>query len=59
MPQQQLNALIALSHCLPVIAEQLRIMNELKAIELKRGMDPSVKAPYEWCKAVDKAMKRD
>lgn len=35
MPQQQLNALIAVAHEFPVIAKQLKIANELKALELK------------------------
>ena len=35
MPQQQLNALIAVAHQLPEIAKQLKIANELKAIEIK------------------------
>jgi len=35
MPQQQLNALIAVSHQLPEIAKQLKIANKLKAIEIK------------------------
>lgn len=35
MPQQQLNALIAVAHQLPAIAKQLKIANKLKAIEIK------------------------
>lgn len=35
MPQQQLNALITVSHQLPAIAKQLKIANKLKAIEIK------------------------
>lgn len=35
MPQAQLNAFLAVSHQLPVIAKQLRIANELKALEMK------------------------
>ncbi len=35
MMQTQLNALLAVAHQLPEIAKQLKIANELKAIEIK------------------------
>lgn len=35
MTQAQLNAFLAVSHQLPEIAKQLRIANELKALEMK------------------------
>lgn len=35
MPQAQLNALLAVAHQLPAIAEELRKANELKVLELK------------------------
>lgn len=57
MPQTQLNALLAVSHQLPAIAKQLKIANELKALELKREVDPSVKAPYEWAATIDRILK--
>lgn len=42
MPQAQLNALLAVAHQLPAIAEELKKANKLKALELK------LKARYEW-----------
>lgn len=35
MSQTELNALLAVSHKLPEIAKQLKIANQLKAIEIK------------------------
>ena len=42
MPQAQLNALLAVAHQLPAIAEELKKANELKALELR------LKTQYEW-----------
>ena len=56
MPQQQLNALIAVSHQLPEIAKQLKIANELKAWELKiayRELTP----PWNHAEEIDSIMK--
>jgi len=56
MPQQQLNALIAVAHQLPEIAKQLKIANELKAWELKvayREMTP----PWRHAEEIDAIMK--
>lgn len=57
MPQAQLNALIAVAHQLPEIAKQLKIANELKALELKRTAGSSVKALYELTAEIDNIMK--
>ena len=57
MLQTELNALNSVARQLPEIAKQLKIANELKALELKRAVDLSVKAPYEWNAAIDKIMK--
>ena len=50
------NAYSTLIYYLPNIAKQLEIANKLKAIELKRNIDKSVKEPYEWTKAIDTAL---
>ena len=42
MPQAQLNALLAVAHQFPAIAEELKKANELKALELR------LKIQYEW-----------
>ena len=42
MPQAQLNALLAVAYQLPVIAEELKKANELKALELR------LKIQNEW-----------
>lgn len=57
MPEVQLDALITVAHQLPEIAKQLRIANELKALDLARAADPTVKAPYEWIAAIDRILK--
>ena len=61
MPQAQLNACLSLTHQLPAIAnqlsaiaKQLKIANQLKAFELKRAADPSLKASYEWIAEIDR-----
>ena len=58
MPQQQLDALIAVAHQLPEIAKQLKIANELKAWELKiayRELTP----PWNHAEEIDSIMKGD
>ena len=57
--QAQLNACMSITYQLPAIAKQLRIANQLKALELKRAADPSVKAPYEWTAEIDRILKAE
>ena len=40
MPQIQIDALYSLCHSLPKIADQLKKMNKLKALELKQMVKP-------------------
>ena len=54
MPQEQLNALIALADQLPEIAKQLRIANKLKAWELKH--EPAL---YDGANEIYKILKED
>lgn len=54
----QEDAYNAIAHSLPYLVKQLKIANELKAIELKHKFDPSVKAPYEWVKTVDAILQK-
>lgn len=42
MPQAQLNALLAVAHQLPAIAQELKKANELKSLEIR------LKIQYEW-----------
>ena len=40
MPQIQIDALCSLCHSLPKIADELKKMNKLKALELKQMIEP-------------------
>ena len=40
MPQIQIDALYSLCHSLPKIADELKKMNKLKALELKQMIEP-------------------
>lgn len=53
MPQEQLNALLAVADQLPEIAKQLRIANKLKAWELKHT--PS----WQHADEIDEILKED
>lgn len=57
MPQQQLNALIAVSHQLPAIAKQLKIANELKALEIRLKFHGSIEPVPEWVGEMEKILK--
>ena len=54
MPQHQVDFYMTLTRTSKEIAKQLAIANKLKALELKRAADPSVKAPYEWTAEIDR-----
>ena len=57
MPQQQLNALIAVSHQLPAIAKQLKIANELKALEIRLKFHGDIQPIPEWMGEMEKILK--
>ena len=57
MLQTQLNALIAVSHQLPEIAKQLRIANELKALEIRLKFHGNVEPIPEWVGKMEKILK--
>ena len=57
MPQQQLNALIAVAHQLPAIAKQLKIANELKALEIRLKFHGDIEPIPEWVGEMKKILK--
>lgn len=59
MPQEQLNALLAVADQLPEIAKQLRIANKLKAWELKHEYCGSLSALYDGSDEIYKILKED
>ncbi len=57
MLQAQLNALIAVAHQLPEIAKQLKIANELKALEIRLKFHGSIEPIPEWVGKMEKILK--
>lgn len=57
MPQVQMNALIAVSHQLPEIAKQLKIANELKALEIRLKFHGNIEPIPEWVGEMEKILK--
>ena len=57
MPQVQLDALITLVRQLPEIAKQLKIANELKALEISLKFHGSIEPVPEWVGEMEKILK--
>ncbi len=54
MPQTQVDFYQTLVRTSREISKQLAIANKLKALELKRQIDKSVKEPYDWTAEIDR-----
>ena len=57
MMQSELNALIAVAHQLPEIAKQLKIANELKALEIRLKFHGGIEPVPEWVGEIEKILK--